>query len=340
MKVAACGNSQQRRKSKNCSGFILTPDGIMAVIFTFSPFSRVFKAIIVHNGGTLMKTFFRDEMVVAPQELTIPSHEKTLRLLNKLTRDRRPELVASFPTIPLDQWTGIHDLYYVSSVHEADIDMFEAASVPLSDRMVAAIAYSAASMVAATSAALEFGCAFSPTSGFHHAHWARPGVFCLLNALPLAARLALCSPSVNRVLILDCDYHRGNGTNDILARLDDTRIVHNSLGYKFSRPAHSKAYLQEIERVCASIEKSSVDLVVYQAGMDVLLGDPAGGGILTLEKTRVRDTLVFSACRRGRVPIVWNLAGGYTSPRTNGVDLVVTGHLNTYDCAVENFGES
>ena len=72
--------------------------------------------------------------------------------------------------------------------------------------------------------------------------------------------------------------------------------------------------------------------------MDVLLGDPAGGGILSLDEIRTRDTLVFSACHHGNVPIVWNLAGGYTNPDSNGRDVVLEGHLNTYDCAVEHFG--
>jgi acetoin utilization deacetylase AcuC-like enzyme len=90
--------------------------------------------------------------------------------------------------------------------------------------------------------------------------------------------------------------------------------------------------------VCESIEKRNVDLVIYQAGMDVLIGDPAGGGVLSLDETRTRDALVFSACRGGQVPIVWNLAGGYTLPGKNGIDIVVSGHLNTYDCAVEQFG--
>ena len=284
-----------------------------------------------------MKTYFRDEMIVTPQELTIPSHEKTLRLLNTLKQHRRPELIADFPLLPLEQWLGIHDAHYVRSVANANIDAFQAASVPVSDRMVTAIGLNAASMVAATSAAIEFGCAFSPTCGFHHAHWAQPGVFCLLNALPLAARHSLSTLAVRRVLILDCDYHCGNGTKDILARLNDDRIVHNSLGYRFKRPSHAMAYLEEIDRVCKSIQRSEFGLVIYQAGMDVLLGDPAGGGILALDQIGARDDLVFSACRRGKVPIVWNLAGGYTLPQDDGVDVVVKGHLKTYDCAVEHF---
>lgn len=202
--------------------------------------------------------------------------------------------------------------------------------------MVDAIQYSAASMVAAVSAALESGCAFSPTAGFHHAHWARPGPLCLLNALPLAACHALFDSSIRRVLILDCDFHRGNGTEDILARLNDDRIAHKSFGYKFTRPEQAQAYVEEIARISQSIQEAEFDLVIYQAGMDVLLGDPAGGGILSLDEARARDRLVFSACRRSRVPIVWNLAGGYQRP-DSGYDMVVAGHLNTYDCALEIF---
>jgi acetoin utilization deacetylase AcuC-like enzyme len=285
-----------------------------------------------------MKTYFRDEMIVTPQELTIPSHEKTRRLLSKLKRDRRPELIQDFATIPLEKWYAVHDPDYVNSVASVNIDLFEAASIPVSESMSTAIGLCSASLVAATFAALESGCAFSPTCGFHHAHWAQPGVFCLLNALPLAALEALSTRSVQKVLILDCDYHRGNGTNDILARLNDDRIVHNSLGYKFSRPSHAIAYLEEIANVCKSIERGEFGLVIYQAGMDVLLDDPAGGGILTLDQIRARDECVFSACRRGKVSIVWNLAGGYTMPREDGTDVVVEGHLNTYDCAIEHFG--
>lgn len=284
-----------------------------------------------------MKTYFRDEMIVTSRELTIPSHEKTFRLLHALKQRRRPELIADFSSIPLEQWRGIHDAHYFRSVADANIDAFQAASVPVSDCMVTAIGMNAASLMAATSAAIEFGCAFSPSCGFHHAHWAQPGVFCLLNALPLAARHSLSTLSVRRVLILDCDYHCGNGTNDILGRLDDDRIVHNSLGYRFNRPSHASAYLGEIDRVCKSIQKSEFGLVIYQAGMDVLLDDPSGGGVLSLDQIGARDELVFSACRRGTVPIVWNLAGGYTLPRKDGVDVVVEGHMQTYDRAVANF---
>lgn len=285
-----------------------------------------------------MKTFFREEMFVTTKELTIPSHEKAYRLLNKLQQNRKVELVANFPSIKASQWEGIHASEYLQRVFAVEPDLFVSASIPISQSMAKSVQYSSASFIAATFAALETGCAFSPTAGFHHAHWSQPGVFCLLNVLPLAARLALSEPSIGRVLILDCDYHRGNGTEDILARLDNDRIVHKSFGFKFSRISQSKLYLQEIEIISQSIQNAEFDLVIYQAGMDVLIGDPAGGGILSDYETLLRDELVFSASQQGGVPIVWNLAGGYLEPDEFGNDRVVEAHLKTYDIAVENFG--
>ena len=64
--------------------------------------------------------------------------------------------------------------------------------------------------------------------------------------------------------------------------------------------------METIERIAMQIEAAEFDFVIYQAGMDVLLGDPAGGGLLTLAETKQRDRRVFEACARASIPIVWN----------------------------------
>ena len=103
------------------------------------------------------------------------------------------------------------------------------------------------------------------------------------------------------------------------------------------RRSQSAEYLLEIDRICNSIASGDFGLVIYQAGMDVLLGDPAGGGLLTLSQTRERDCRVFTACSRASTPVGWNLAGGYRRPAESGYDLAVQGHLNTFNCAVQAF---
>ena len=287
-----------------------------------------------------MQTFFRDEMVVSASDLTIPSHEKTLRLISALNQRDDVQIVDAFEPLPWQCWNATHDEDFVRLVSNVDAATFDAASIPASGLMATSISYSAGSMLAAASSALEDGCAFSPTAGFHHAHWSRPGPFCALNALPLTSRLLLDRSSVGSVLILDCDFHRGDGTDDILTRLADDRIHHESLGFRFNRPEQASSYMAEIERISKNIESRDFDFVIYQAGMDVLVGDPAGGGILTLAEASERDLAVFAACYKASTPIVWNLAGGYHLIRADGYDAVLQGHLNTYHCASRTFRRS
>ena len=222
----------------------------------------------------------------------------------------------------------------------ADQGTFDRATIPVSKPMADSVAYDGGSMIAAANAAIEIRCAFSPTSGFHHAHWDRPGPLCLLNALPLTALHILKLPSFNHVLILDCDYHRGDGTDDILTHLGDDRITHKSLGFRYTRRQDARNYISATEEISTRIGLREFDFVIYQAGMDVLLGDPAGGGLLTLAEARNRDQMVFTACDRASVPIVWNLAGGYPRDCDDGYNTLMKGHLNTLDCAAEAFGSS
>jgi hypothetical protein len=57
--------------------------------------------------------------------------------------------------------------------------------------------------------------------------------------------------------------------------------------------------------------------------------DPLGG-VLNTEQMILRDRKVFEAAGRRRVPIAWNLAGGYQDPLDKVVDL----HVNTMrECA-------
>lgn len=287
-----------------------------------------------------MHAFFRDEMIVAVSDLTTPSHQKLHRLIAMLRQRDDTQIVSDFAPLQWHDWAEIHDKSFVLSVAAADQATFDSATIPVSKLMADSVAFGGGSMIAAANEAIKKRCAFSPSSGFHHAHWDHPGPLCLLNALPLTALHILKQPSFNRVLILDCDYHRGDGTDDILMRLGDDRITHESLGFRYSRRQDAEDYLSAINQISIRIKRQEFDFVIYQAGMDVLLGDPAGGGLLTLAQARDRDQMIFAACERGAVPIVWNLAGGYPRDRDDGYDALMKGHLNTLDCAIETFGGS
>lgn len=157
-----------------------------------------------------------------------------------------------------------------------------------------------------------------PVSGFHHAGYDYGGGFCTFNGLMAAAVHA-----DRRVLILDCDFHYGDGTEDILTVQPNTRITHSTFGRRFHSPMYATKYMVELMRVCADVIPT-VDLVIYQAGADVHRDDPLGG-VLTTQQMARRDRMVFEACKKAGIPVIWNLAGGYQEP----VDKVLALHDNT-----------
>lgn len=179
-----------------------------------------------------------------------------------------------------------------------------------SPEVAASLPYTTGSLVSAMRHVLRHGgAACSPTSGFHHACYASAQAFCTFNGLMVAAVLAEV-----RVGILDCDYHYGNGTDDILRRLRLERIVHYTTGKSDDDP---EAFLSGLGGLLRGM---GAELLIYQAGADAHYDDPLGGW-MDAEQMRRRDATVFEFCRRHRVPVVWNLAGGYQQAFQNVLDL-------------------
>jgi acetoin utilization deacetylase AcuC-like enzyme len=133
-------------------------------------------------------------------------------------------------------------------------------------------------------------------------------------------------------MILDCDVHYGDGTEEILKRLGLTGSITNAtFGRWFHEPSQAVAYLQRLRETVAGF--NAFDLILYQAGADVHVDDPLGG-VLTTDQMIERDQIVFDAARASDSPIAWNLAGGYQTPLSKVVDL----HVNTLRECVKAFG--
>jgi acetoin utilization deacetylase AcuC-like enzyme len=197
-----------------------------------------------------------------------------------------------------------------------------------SQEIAASLRWTNGSFVSATRHVLKHGgVACSPTSGFHHAGYNFAGAFCTFNGLMVAAVLA--GQHHKRVGILDCDYHYGNGTQDIIDRLALSHIEHLTTG-GFPRSMKAENFL---ERLPDSLQKMNVNLLLYQAGADAHVDDPLGGW-MTTEQMRLRDKIVFDHCRRTDTPVVWNLAGGYQSDLQFVLDL----HHQTMEECLKAFG--
>lgn len=191
--------------------------------------------------------------------------------------------------------------------------------------VVASLAFTNGAMLGAAREALANGqVAVAACSGFHHAGYAYGGAYCTFNGLLVAARKLLIEGRVQRVGILDFDMHYGDGTEDIIQRLQlQASIAHYSAGAHWMHPTQAEAFLNAIPQIIA--ELGNCDLILYQAGADPHIDDPLGG-FLSSEQLRLRDEQVFFQARQRGIPIAWNLAGGYQRDESGSIRPVLVLH--------------
>jgi acetoin utilization deacetylase AcuC-like enzyme len=125
-----------------------------------------------------------------------------------------------------------------------------------------------------------------------------------------------------RVGILDLDQHYGDGTENIIQTLKTGFVQHYSSAEYFNHVWQAEEFLAKIPVLVEAMK--GCDVLLYQAGADPHVEDPLGGW-LTTEQLANRDRLVFEAARELRIPVAWNLAGGYQKPLRKVLDI----HDNT-----------
>lgn len=169
------------------------------------------------------------------------------------------------------------------------------------------------SFLSAARHALKTGIAVSPTSGFHHAGYSYVRGYCTFNGLMVSAQVLL-SEGIKKIGILDCDYHFGDGTEDIIQHFALKNKVKNITGSQdYAR--ENTAFMQELPQLLVALEQC--DIIFYQAGADAHINDPLGG-FLDNDELRWRDRMVFEFCCAHSIPCVWNLAGGYQEEKIDG----------------------
>src|SRR5262249_24963513 len=84
--------------------------------------------------------------------------------------------------------------------------------LPWSEGLVRRSRASAQGTIIAARNALRDGIASNLAGGTHHAYPDHGEGYCVLNDIAIAARVLQRDESVERVAIIDCDVHQGNGT--------------------------------------------------------------------------------------------------------------------------------
>ncbi|WP_251975779.1 histone deacetylase family protein [Salinicola avicenniae] len=179
--------------------------------------------------------------------------------------------------------------------------------------------------LAAVDQALIHGLALNSAGGTHHAHADHASGYCLLNDLAVAARHLLAHHGLERVLIVDCDVHQGDGSADIFR--DETRVftlsIHGETNFPFEKRRSDRdvalprdtgdiAYLDVLAReLDAAMMTFAPQFVLYDAGVDVHAADRLGHFALSDAGLYRRDRTVLSRCLAAGVPVAGVIGGGY-----------------------------
>jgi histone deacetylase 11 len=186
----------------------------------------------------------------------------------------------------------------------------------------------------AARAALTGAIAVNLAGGFHHATYDEGGGFCLYGDVVIALRSLYWDGRLDgkaTVLYVDLDAHQGNGVSrlcqyyglDQVAIFDmynrdvfpDDRGAINRVNYLFPLAAGTGdvKYLGTLKsELPVAIEHANPALVIYNAGTDILSGDPLGDLGVSEAGVIERDRYVIDACRNAGIPLLIVPSGGYT----------------------------
>lgn len=282
-----------------------------------------------------LKVFYSTDMVSESGRRISPSDRKPREVAEALQRQHWPiELIAPEPT-PVADICRIHEESYV-----ADVLTLRRASGfgSISASVARSLPYTCGACHDAAIIALKDGITASLSSGFHHAGPNGARGFCTFNGLMISAAQLLTAQRVNKVAIVDCDYHYGDGTQAIIDALGlSGQVLHISFGQTYQEPAQAEAYLAHVHELKPVLEKYRPGVILYQAGADTHIDDPLGG-LLTSEQMRERDRTMFSIAHDLSIPLTWNLAGGYQVEPDGSIPRVVELHLNTFEEALKVWG--
>ena len=239
----------------------------------------------------------------------------------------------------------VHSPRYVKKLKTGTLSAAEIAMIelPFSREMVRFAWLAVGGTIMTAELALEKGLAVHIGGGFHHAFHDHGEGFCVLNDVAVAVEKLKKEKAVERIMVVDCDVHQGNGTAHILSGKDYafTFSIHQMDIYPSAKPKSTvdvglwsgdgdEKYLSALRVHFPRLyQEFKPGLVFYLAGADPLEKDHLGSLRLTHEGLRERDLLVLGEARRRRIPVAVVLAGGYAVDTED----TVRAHLNTIKVA-------
>ncbi|MEG3151438.1 histone deacetylase [Sphingomonas sp. ZT3P38] len=220
-----------------------------------------------------------------------------------------------------------HDPDYVAEVIAAQVprDKERRIGFPVTPLVAARAQIVPGGTWLAATLALEHGFAANSAGGSHHALAATGAGYCIFNDLAIAAIRLVEEGRVERVLIVDCDVHQGDGTAALTAGRPGiaTYSIHAEKNFP-ARKARSTvdvaladgvgdtAYLERLEATLTPLLDSyRPDLILYQAGVDPFAEDRLGRLALSEAGLERREALVARLAIERGIALASTVGGGY-----------------------------
>lgn len=246
-----------------------------------------------------------------------------------------------------EQILRCHDADYLRKLVTGGLTRQEIRRIgfPWSPGMVERSRRSTGATIGAAYAALHDGTAANLAGGTHHACTDHGEGFCVFNDTAVAARDLQANGLAERVVIIDCDVHQGNGTAQITAG-DPTIFtfsIHGEKNFPFRKfPSDldigltdgvtDADYLYYVEEgVARALFAANADFAFYISGADPYIEDRLGKLCISQKGLAARDRLVMQMLHAASLPVAVVMGGGYA----DNVDTIVDIHLQTIRIAAE-----
>jgi len=238
----------------------------------------------------------------------------------------------------------VHSAGYLAKLRDSNY-LARALEVPLLARLpgwlidwrvLRAMRWATRGTLLAAREALAHGFAVNLSGGYHHAKPDRGEGFSIYADIGIAIadlRNERRIAETDRIAYIDTDAHQGNGVCHTF--MNDNRVfifdIFNGHIYPIydvdarkrvdcavpiTSTTTDAEYMRELTDQLPgfldSVANSKIGLAVYNAGTDVVAGDPVGGLGISAETIRQRDLYVVGELRMRQIPTIMVLSGGYT----------------------------
>jgi acetoin utilization deacetylase AcuC-like enzyme len=286
---------------------------------------------IATTGRT--RLFYRDEYVYGVVEAGIRHTfdvQKPRRIRDALIAAgtvAAHDFIAA-PPVSQEQLLLVHTPAYLDEIRRPETLarlLFLDPAHPWDERLLDPFLFAAGGTVAAARTAVsQRVIGVNLGGGFHHAQVDKAEGFCAIADVAIAIRTLQRSRQVERVLIVDLDYHHGNGNAEIFS--DDESVFTFSMhagnwcwiskrnNRDIELPSHTTdaQYLAVLgDQLPVIMREFKPDFAVYVAGSDPFVEDSLGDFDISEAGMLARDRLVTRAVWGRGVPMAVVTAGGY-----------------------------